>query len=100
MPPRRHFETRRFNQGGLSSGNGQINLRCLHKRYFAALLPVLKPDFDKYDSILYVDMDVMPAPDLKQNIFDLAEGHIMMSEEFVSQNCEQMCRARSTQRTT
>ena len=62
-------------------GNGQINLRCLHKRYFAALLPVLKPDFDKYDSILYVDMDVMPAPDLKQNIFDLAEGHIMMSEE-------------------
>ena len=35
-------------------GNGQINLRCLHKRYFAALLPVLKPDFDKYDSILDV----------------------------------------------
>ena len=63
-------------------GDGRrINLKCLHKRYFAALMPLITDYFQDYDIILYVDMDVLPVPDLKKDIFALAEGHIMMCEE-------------------
>ena len=62
-------------------GNGKIKLRCLHKRYFAALMPLLTKDFDEYDIILYVDMDIVPVFNLKKDIFELTNGHIMMCEE-------------------
>jgi len=55
--------------------------RFKYAQYYHALRPVHDPAFDAYDQVLFVDMDVFPAFDLTQSIFEGRTADIGMVEE-------------------
>ena len=59
----------------------RLERRCMHGQYFGALRPIFEKEFHSFDAVLYVDMDIIPAEGLNENIFSLCSSHIMMAEE-------------------
>ncbi len=51
--------------------------------YLGALKPLFAPEYDKYDTILFVDLDVFPSEHLYDSIFDeLGDAEIGIVPEF------------------
>jgi len=50
-------------------------------KFYHALRPLYDKEFQKYDRVLYVDMDIFPAKDLDMNVFDLDIGFMAMAQE-------------------
>ena len=51
--------------------------------YYGAFRPVIDPEFDKYDNILFADCDIIPIDGLTDNIFDEMNGRdVLIAEEW------------------
>jgi len=51
--------------------------------YYGAFRPVIDPEFNKYDNILFADCDIIPIDGLTDNIFDEMDDHdLLLAEEW------------------
>jgi len=56
--------------------------KCDEPEYYNAFEPIYNPSFyEKYDKILFVDIDVFAVEGLDENIFDIDIGHIGFCDE-------------------